>query len=44
MVVRLNPKRDPAKQCVFVGMAGIPDEHSFQNHKHGYNKAWMIKK
>src|SRR5690349_10908093 len=37
---RLNPKRDPAKPCVYVGMTGLPVEHRFENHKHGYKSAW----
>ncbi len=43
-VRRLNPKRDPAKPCVYVGMTGLPVEHRFENHKHGYKSAWTVKK
>ena len=35
-ILRLNPKRDPAKPCVYVGMTGIPVDHRFENHKNGY--------
>ncbi|MEO5718110.1 MAG: hypothetical protein ABIR29_06010 [Chthoniobacterales bacterium] len=43
-VQRLNPRRDPAKPCVYVGMTGLPVEHRFENHKHGYKSAWVVKK
>jgi hypothetical protein len=34
-VLRLNPNRDPAKPCVYVGMTGLAVEDRFQNHKQG---------
>ena len=43
-VLRLNPKRDPARPCVYVGMTGLPVEHRFENHKHGYKSAWTVQK
>lgn len=43
-VLRINPKRDPAKPCVSVGMSGLPPEHRFENHKHGYRAAWVVEK
>lgn len=43
-ILRANPKRDPAKPCVYVGMTGLPVEHRFENHKHGYKSAWVVKK
>jgi hypothetical protein len=43
-VLRLNPKRDPAKLCLYVGMTGLPVEHRFENHKHGYKSAWVVEK
>ena len=43
-VLNLNPNRDPAKPCVYVGMTGLPVEHRFENHKHGYKSAWVVKK
>src|SRR4051794_14166626 len=43
-VLRLNPHRDPSKPCVYVGMTGLPVEHRFENHKHGYKSAWTVKK
>ena len=43
-ILRLNRKRDPAKPCVYVGMTGLPVEHRFENHKHGYKSAWVVEK
>ena len=43
-VARLNPKCDPSKPCVYVGMTGLPVEHRFENHKHGYKSAWTVKR
>jgi hypothetical protein len=43
-ILQLNPKRDPGKPCVYVGMTGLPVEHRFENHKHGYKSAWVVKK
>jgi hypothetical protein len=43
-VLRLNPKRDPLKPCVYVGMTGIPVDHRFENHKNGYKSAWVVRK
>jgi hypothetical protein len=42
-VLRENPNRDPAKPCVYVGMTGLPVEHRFENHKHGYKSAWTVR-
>ena len=43
-VLRANPRRDPAKPCVYVGMTGLPVEHRFENHKNGYKSAWTVSK
>ena len=43
-ILRVNPKRNPAKPCVYVGMSGLPPEHRFENHKHGYKAAWVVEK
>ena len=43
-VLRVNPKRDPAMPCVYVGMTGLPVEHRFENHRHGYKSAWTVRK
>jgi len=43
-ILRLNPKRDPAKPCVYVGMTGLPVEERFENHRNGYKSAWTVEK
>ena len=43
-VLRLNPKRDQLKPCVYVGMTGIPVVDRFENHKTGYKSAWVVRK
>ncbi len=43
-ILRLNPKRQPSKPCVYVGMTGIPADQRFQNHKNGYKSAWVVRK
>ena len=43
-ISRLNPKRDPLKPCVYVGMTGLRVDHRFENHKNGYKSAWAVKK
>ena len=43
-ILRRNPKRDPAKPCVYVGMTGLPVDHRFENHRHGYKSAWTVEK
>jgi hypothetical protein len=34
-----NPKRDPKKPCVYVGMTGLTPEERFTNHKTGTKAA-----
>ena len=43
-ILRLNPNRDPAKPCVYVGMTGLAVQERFQNHKNGYKSAWVVEK
>jgi hypothetical protein len=43
-VLRQNPRRDPRKPCVYVGMTGLPVEHRFENHKNGYQSAWVVER
>ena len=43
-VRRLNPGRDPAKPCLYVGMTGLAPEERFANHKRGYKSAWTVKR
>jgi hypothetical protein len=42
-ILRLNPKRNPLKPCLYVGMTGLPVEHRFENHKNGYKSAWVVR-
>jgi hypothetical protein len=44
LVQRLNPNRDPAKPCVYVGMTGLPVEHRFENHRNGYKSAGVVER
>ena len=43
-ILRVNPKRDSLKPCVYVGMTGLPVDHRFENHKNGYKSAWVVRK
>jgi len=39
-----NPKRDPRKPCVYVGMTGLTPEERFANHKTGIKDAPVVKR
>jgi len=39
-----NPKRDPKKPCVYVGMTGLTPEERFANHKAGLKAASVVKR
>lgn len=39
-----NPKRDPKKPCVYVGMTGLTAEDRFANHKAGIKAASVVKR
>ena len=39
-----NPKRDPKKPCVYVGMTGLSAEERFTNHGAGIKSAWAVKR
>lgn len=41
-VLRLNPCRDPAKPCLYVGMTGLDPLERFENHRRGYKSAWTV--
>jgi hypothetical protein len=43
-VLRANPKRDPAKPCIYVGMTGLDPAERFENHKAGCKSAWVVEK
>lgn len=39
----INPKRDPKKPCVYVGMTGLKPKERFANHKAGVKAASLVK-
>jgi hypothetical protein len=39
-----NPKRDPKKPCVYVGMTGLAPTERFGNHKAGIKAASVVKR
>jgi len=41
-ILRRNPKRDPSKPAVYVGMTGLPVDYRFENHKNGYKSARLV--
>ena len=41
-ILRRNPKRDPSKPAIYVGMTGLPVDHRFENHKNGYKSARLV--
>jgi hypothetical protein len=43
-ILRLNPKRQQSKPCVYVGMTGIPVDQRLKNHKNSYKSAWVLRK
>ena len=43
-VLRLNPRRDPAKPCLYVGMTGLDPAERFANHKRGHKSAWTVRR
>ena len=40
----LNPNRDPAKPCVYVGMTGLPVQKRFENHKRGIKSSSLVRR
>ena len=43
-ILRLDPKRDALKPCVYVGMTGVPVDQRLENHKNRYKSAWVVRK
>src|SRR5919198_4267519 len=43
-ILRRNPNRDSSKPAVYVGLTGLPVDHRFENHKHGYKAARLVRK
>jgi len=40
----LNPKRDPKKPCVYVGLTGLTPEERFANHQQGIKSSLFVKR
>lgn len=38
-----NPKRNPKKPCVYVGMTGLTPEERFKKHKKGYKSSKYVR-
>jgi hypothetical protein len=43
-VLAKNPKRDPKKPCVYVGLTGLTPKERFANHKAGIKSASVVKR
>ena len=43
-ILAANPKRDPGKPCVYVGMTGLLPEERFWNHKNGEKAARLVRR
>jgi len=39
-----NPRRDPTKPCVYVGMTGLDPAERFANHKNGIKAAGVVRR
>ena len=40
----LNPKRDPGKPCVYVGLTGLSPEERFANHQAGIKSSSLVRR
>jgi hypothetical protein len=40
----INPKRDPKKPCVYVGLTGLAPEERFANHKQRIKSSGFVKR
>jgi hypothetical protein len=40
----LNPKRNPKKPCVYVGLTGLSPEERFANHRLGVKSSLYVKR
>jgi predicted GIY-YIG superfamily endonuclease len=43
-ILRHNPKRDPTKPCVYVGLTGLLPEQRFKNHKQGIKASQAVQR
>jgi hypothetical protein len=41
---QVNPHRDEARPCVYVGMTGLAPEQRFANHKQGIKAARIVQR
>jgi hypothetical protein len=41
-VAGVNPRADPAKPCIYVGMTGLTPEERFANHKQGIKASRVV--
>lgn len=39
---KANPRHDPAKPCIYVGMTGLPPIERFWNHQEGYQSSRFV--
>jgi len=39
----INPKRNPKKPCVYVGLTGLAPEERFANHQQGIKSSGFVK-
>ena len=40
----INPKRDPKKPCLYVGLTGLEPEERFANHRQGIKSSGFVKR
>jgi hypothetical protein len=43
-LLQANPRRDPLKPCVYVGMTGLRPEERLANHKQGIKSAPVVQR
>ena len=41
---RDNPRADPSKPCVYVGMTGLEPWERLENHKHGLKASRLVRR
>lgn len=42
-VIKQNPRRDPRKPCLYVGMTGLTPEERFKKHKKGIKDSTFVR-
>jgi predicted GIY-YIG superfamily endonuclease len=43
-VLAANPRRDPARPCVYVGLTGLAPIERFWNHKDGHKSSYVVRR